>query len=180
MWPHRRQPIRLLCPWDSPGRNTGVGCHFLLQCMKGKSESKVAQSCPNRSDPMDCSPLGSSAPGILLAWVLEWVTIAFSAATESTVQNCHLLLLMEVVVMLLEMVMLMIMMVMKVIMIMARLYNWSSQNLISGIKWNVYFKNIDSWSPPQNYWFWISEARTQVWFYWFGLGGVLVVFFFLM
>ena len=48
--PHRRQPIRLLCPWDSPGKNNGVGCHFLLQCMKVKSESEVAQSCPTLRD----------------------------------------------------------------------------------------------------------------------------------
>ena len=59
--PHRWQPTRLLCPWDSPGKNTGVGCHFLLQCMKVKSESEVAQSCPTLSDPMDCS-LQSMAP----------------------------------------------------------------------------------------------------------------------
>ena len=61
--PHRQQPIRLLCPWDSPGKNTGVGCHFLLQCMKVKSESEVAQSCPTLRDPMDCSLPGSSAHG---------------------------------------------------------------------------------------------------------------------
>ena len=59
--PHTRQPARLLCPWDSPGKNTGVGCHFLLQCMKVKSESEVAQSCPTLSDPMDCSLPGSSS-----------------------------------------------------------------------------------------------------------------------
>ena len=47
-------------PWDSPGKNTGMGCHFCLQCMKVKSESKVAQLCPTLSDPMDCSPPGSS------------------------------------------------------------------------------------------------------------------------
>ena len=58
--PHRRQPTRLPCPWDSPGKNTGVGCHFLLQCMKVKSESEVAQSCPTLSDPMDYSLPGSS------------------------------------------------------------------------------------------------------------------------
>ena len=58
--PHRLQPARLPRPWDSPGTNTGVGCHFLLQCMKVKSESEVAQSCPTLSDPMDCSPPGSS------------------------------------------------------------------------------------------------------------------------
>ena len=76
--PHRWQPTRLLCPWDSPGKNTGVGCHFLLQCMKVKSESEVAQSCPTLSDPMDCSPPGSSVHGIFQARLLEWVAIAFS------------------------------------------------------------------------------------------------------
>ena len=60
MRPHRWQPTRLPCPWDSPGKNTGVGCHFLLQCMKVKTESEVAQSCPTLSDPMDCIPPGSS------------------------------------------------------------------------------------------------------------------------
>ena len=63
MRPHRRQPTRLPLPWDSPGKNTGVGCHFLLQCMKVTSESEVAQSCPTLSDPMDCSLPGSSAMG---------------------------------------------------------------------------------------------------------------------
>ena len=76
--PHRRQPTRLPRPWDSPGKNTGVGCHFLLQCMKVKSESEVAQSCPTLSDPMDCSLLGSSIHGIFQARVLEWGAIAFS------------------------------------------------------------------------------------------------------
>ena len=65
-------------PWDSPGKITGVGCHFLLQCMKVKSESEVAQSCPTPSDPMDCSPPGSSVHGILQARVLEWGAIALS------------------------------------------------------------------------------------------------------
>ena len=69
----------LLRPWDSPGKNAGVGCHFLLQCMKVKSESEVAQSCLTLSDPMDYSPPGSSAHGILQARVLEWGAIAFSA-----------------------------------------------------------------------------------------------------
>ena len=64
-------PNRLLCPWDSPGKNTGVGCHFLLQCMKVKSESEVAQSRPTLSDPMDCSLPGSSIHGIFQARVLE-------------------------------------------------------------------------------------------------------------
>ena len=76
--PHRRQPTRLPCPRDSPGKNTGVGCHFLLQCMKVKSESEVAQSCPTLSDPMDCGPPGSSVHGIFQARVLEWGAIAFS------------------------------------------------------------------------------------------------------
>ena len=76
--PHRWQPTRLLCPWYSPGKNTGVGCHFLLQCMKVKSESEVAQSCPTLHDPMDCSLPGSSIHGIFQARVLEWVAIAFS------------------------------------------------------------------------------------------------------
>ena len=76
--PHRWQPNRLPRPWDSPGKNTGVGCHFLLQCMKVKSESEVAQSCPTLSDPMDCSLPGSSIHGIFQARVLEWGAIAFS------------------------------------------------------------------------------------------------------
>ena len=83
MQPHRRQPTRPLCPWDSPGKNTGVGCHFLLQCVKVKSESEVAQSCSTLSNPMDCSPPGSSVHGIFQARVLEWGAIAFS----STIRN---------------------------------------------------------------------------------------------
>ena len=67
MRPHRWQPTRLPCPWDSPGKNTGVGCHFLLQCMKVKSESEVAQSCLTLSDPMDYSLTGSSVHGIFQA-----------------------------------------------------------------------------------------------------------------
>ena len=115
--PHRRQPTRLPCPWDSPGKNTGVGCHFLLECVKVKSlsrvrlcatpstathqaplslgfsrqehwsglpfpspmrESEVTQSCPTLSDPMDCSPPGSSVHGIFQARVLDWGAIAYS------------------------------------------------------------------------------------------------------
>ena len=76
--PHRWQPTRLPHPWDSPGKNNGVGCHFLRQCVKVKSESEVAQSCPTLSDPMDCSPPGSSIYGICQARVLEWGAIAFS------------------------------------------------------------------------------------------------------
>ena len=76
--PHGLQPTRLPRPWDSPGKNTGVGCHCLLQCMKGKSESEVAQSCPTLRDPMVCSLPGSSVHGIFQARVLEWGAIAFS------------------------------------------------------------------------------------------------------
>ena len=78
---HRQQPTRLPRPWDSPGKRTGVGCHFLLQCMKVKSEREVAQSCPTLRDPMDCSLLGSSIHGIFQARVLKWGAIAFSALT---------------------------------------------------------------------------------------------------
>ena len=74
-----RDGTRLPGPWDSPGKNIGVGCHFLLQCMKGKSESEVTQSCPTLSDPMDCSPPGSSVHVSFQARVLEWGAIAFSA-----------------------------------------------------------------------------------------------------
>ena len=77
--PHRWQPTRLLCPWDSPGKNTGVSCHFLLHCMKVKSQSEVTQSYPTLSDPMDCSLPGSSIHGIFQAKVLEWGAIAFSS-----------------------------------------------------------------------------------------------------
>ena len=76
--PIRRQPTSLPCPWDSPGKNTGVGCHFLLQCMKVKSESEVIQSCPTLCNPMDCSLPGYSVHGIFQARVLEWGAIAFS------------------------------------------------------------------------------------------------------
>ena len=76
--PQRRQPTRLPRPWDSPGKNTGVGCHFLLQCMQVKRESEVAQLCPTPSNPMDCSLSGSFVHGIFQARVLEWGAIAFS------------------------------------------------------------------------------------------------------
>ena len=66
------------CPWDSQGKNTGVGCHFLLQCVKVKSESEAAQSCPTLSNPMDCSLSGSCVHGIFQARVLEWGAISFS------------------------------------------------------------------------------------------------------
>ena len=68
----RWQPTRLPHPWESPGKNTGVGCHFLLQCIKVKSESEVAQSCLTLRDHMDCSLPGSSIHGIFQVRVLEW------------------------------------------------------------------------------------------------------------
>ena len=95
--PHGLQPTRFLHPWDSPGKNTGVGCHFLLQCMKVESESEVTQSCLESesevtqscltlSDPMDCSLPGSSIHGIFRATVLEWGAIAFSIGAK----NCYI------------------------------------------------------------------------------------------
>ena len=75
---HRQQPIMFPRPWASPGKNTGVGCHCLLQCMKVKSESEVAQTCPTLRDPMDCSLPGSSIRGVFQARALEWGAIAFS------------------------------------------------------------------------------------------------------
>ena len=89
VWPHRRQPTRLPCPWDSPGKNTGVGGHFLLQCMKVKSESEVSQSCPTLSNPMGCSPPGSSVHGIFQARVLKWGAIAFSDTFLYTHPHVH-------------------------------------------------------------------------------------------
>ena len=76
--PHIWQPTRLPRPWDFLGKNTGVGCHFLLQCMKVKSESEVTQSYQTLSDLMDCSLPDSSIHGIFQARVLEWGAIAFS------------------------------------------------------------------------------------------------------
>ena len=81
--PHRRQPTRLPYPWDSLGKNTGVRCHLLLQCMKVKNESELTQSCPTLSDPIDCSLWGSSVHGISQARVLEWGAIAFSVSLSS-------------------------------------------------------------------------------------------------
>ena len=91
--PHRRQPTRLPRLWDSPGKNTGVGCYFLIQCMKVKSESEVAQSCRTPSNPMDCSLPGSSVCGIFQARVLEWGAIGFSLAPlhhrHLSLQRCN-------------------------------------------------------------------------------------------
>ena len=87
--PHRQQPTKLRHPWDSPGKNSGVGCHFLLQCMKVKSESEVAQSCPTLSDPMDCSPPGSSVHGIFQARVLEWVPLPSAVQTWQGYEFSH-------------------------------------------------------------------------------------------
>ena len=88
--PHGLQPSRLLRPWDFPGKNTGVGCHFLLQCMKVKSESEVAQSCLTLSNPMDCSPPGPSIHGSFQARVLEWGTIEGLSSVQfsSVAQSC--------------------------------------------------------------------------------------------
>ena len=87
--PHRRQPTRLPRPWDSPGKNTGVGCHFLLQCMKVKIQSEVAQSCPTLCNPMDRSLPGSSVHGIFQARVLEWGAIAFSIIFTECLSNSN-------------------------------------------------------------------------------------------
>ena len=89
--PYRWQPTRLRHPWDSPGKNTGVGCHFLLQCMKVKSHSEVAQSCPTLSDPMDCSPPGFSIHGIFQARVLEGAAIFFFRGFPTQGSNLGLL-----------------------------------------------------------------------------------------
>ena len=83
--PHRRQPTRLPRPWDSPGKNTGMGCHFLLQHRKVKSESEVAQSCLTLSNPLDCSLPGSSIHWIFQARVLEW---GASSVTQSCPTFC--------------------------------------------------------------------------------------------
>ena len=85
--PQRWQPTRLPRPWDSPVKNTGVGCYFLLQCMKVKSQSEVTQSCPTPSDPMDCSLPGFSIHGICQARVLEWGAIAFSDSRPRSLQR---------------------------------------------------------------------------------------------
>ena len=80
--PHRRQPTRLRLPWDSPGKNTGVGCRVLLQCRKVKLWREVAQSCPTLCDPMDCNLSGSSVHEIFQAKVLEWIAISFSRGSS--------------------------------------------------------------------------------------------------
>ena len=87
VWPQRRQPTRLLCPWDAPGKNTGVGCHFLLQCMKVKSESEVVQSCPTLSGPMESSLAGSM--GFFQARVLEWGAIRTAITKQMRVSVWH-------------------------------------------------------------------------------------------
>ena len=78
---------RLPRPWDSPGKNTGVGCHFLLQSLQVKSERELAQSCPALSDPMDCNLPGSPVHGIFQARVLEWGAIAFSSHKRDNNNN---------------------------------------------------------------------------------------------
>ena len=89
--PHRRQPTRLHRPWDSPGKNTGVGCHVLLQSMKVKSESEVVQSYPTLSDPMDYSPPGFSIHGIFQERVLEWGVIAFLMQRDDSLEKTLML-----------------------------------------------------------------------------------------
>ena len=86
--PHRQQPTRLPCPWDSPGKNTGVGCHFLLQCMK-VSESEVTQSALLFVTLLDCSLPGSSVHGIFQARVLEWVAVPFSRESSQPRDRTH-------------------------------------------------------------------------------------------
>ena len=99
VWLHRRQPTRLLRSWDSPGKNTGVGCHFLLQCMKVKSESEVAQSCPTLRDRMDCNLPGSSVHEIFQARVLEWCAIAISIWRINRILMCvHFYIWMRVMI----------------------------------------------------------------------------------
>ena len=93
--PHRWQPTRLLHPWDSPGKNTGVGCHFLLQCMKMKSESEVTQSCLTPSDPMDCSLPGSSIHGVFQARVLEWGAIIFTYQPLKCMASAYLAVIVQ-------------------------------------------------------------------------------------
>ena len=88
MRPHRQQPTRLFFPWDSPGKNTGVGCHFLLQCRKVKSESEVAQLCPTLCGPIDSSPSGCPVPGILQERTLEWVAISSPTHESEVTQSC--------------------------------------------------------------------------------------------
>ena len=85
----RQQPTRLPRPWDSPGKNTGVGRHFPLQCMKVKRESEVAQSCLTLSDPMECSLPGSSVHGIFQARVLEWGANALCMSIHSGISFNH-------------------------------------------------------------------------------------------
>ena len=83
--PHRWQPTRLPRPWDSPGKNTGVGCHFLLQCMKVKSESEVAQSCPTLSNPLDYSLPGPPSMGF--SRQEYWSGVPLPSPTHMLVNN---------------------------------------------------------------------------------------------
>ena len=100
--PHRQQPNRLPRPWNSPGKNTGVGCYFLLQCMKVKSESEVAQSCQTLSNPRDCSLPSSSVHRIFQARVLEWGAIAFSEMIYSHLLNINKIPLFSILIKILK------------------------------------------------------------------------------
>ena len=93
--PHRWQSTRLPRPGNSPGKNTGVGCHFLLQCMKVKSESEVAQSCPTLIDPMDCSPPGSSVCGTSQARALERAAILFTYQPLKCMASAYLAVIVQ-------------------------------------------------------------------------------------
>ena len=90
--PHRWQPTRLPHPWNSPGKNTRMGCHLFFQCMKVKSENEVTQSCPTLCNPMDCNLPASSVHGIFQARVPEWVAIAFSTKQDSIFKSLTLTL----------------------------------------------------------------------------------------
>ena len=92
--PHRRQPTRLPWPWDSPGKNTGVGCHFLLQCMKGKSESEVAQSCPIPATPWTAAH--QAPPSMGFSRQEYWSGVP-SPSPKNTGVGCYFLLQIRIV-----------------------------------------------------------------------------------
>ena len=155
MWPHGWQPTRLSGPWDSPGKNTGVGCHFLLQCMKVKSESEVIQSCLTLSDPMDCSLPASSVQRIFQARVLEWGAIAFSEQCTRVPfyshSHQHLLPFVFLVIAILTGVRWCII----VVLIFISLIIWDVENLFTYFVGypNVFFeKNVFGDSLPTFYW----------------------------
>ena len=152
MWPHRQQPTRLPRPWDSPGKNTGVGCHFLLQCMKVKSEKEAAQSCLTLCDPMDCSLPGSSVHGILQARILEWGAIAFSVIINA--QNlffCECLYLCHFWICLYWLLFLLGMDYIFLLVLMSSNWLWFSRPVMSDCPWPREVQHArplcSSWSP---------------------------------